>query len=120
MQDLEGFWKAQKQVVVDIFTVLHEEERRAVRMALWIALIDQGMGSTAVLNYSVELLERAGMQGHATATAWSSSLSASKVLFDPTMMHGTSPHLITLTFHPKPQYAHLTSAPHSCQWGDLC
>lgn len=102
-QDLQGFWRAQKQVVVDVWTVLHEEEQRAVRMALWIALIDQGMGSTAVLNYSVELLERAGMQGHATATAWSSSISASKVLLKPGHDAWPKPTSDYTDFHQKPQ-----------------
>ena len=55
VQDLEGFWKAQKQVILDIWTALHGEERRAVRMALWIALIDQAMGSTAVVNYAPQV-----------------------------------------------------------------
>lgn len=55
VQDLEGFWKAQKQVILDIWTVLHGEERKAVRMALWIALIDQAMGSTAVVNYAPQV-----------------------------------------------------------------
>ena len=55
-QDLHGFWKAQKQIMLDIWTVLHGDERRAVRMALWIALIDQAMGSTAVVNYAPQVL----------------------------------------------------------------
>ena len=54
-QDLRGFWKAQKQIVLDIWAVLHGDERRAVRMALWIALIDQAMGSTAVVNYAPQV-----------------------------------------------------------------
>ncbi|CAL5219691.1 g1578 [Coccomyxa viridis] len=79
MLDLGGFWKAQKQIILDIWVALHGNERRAVRMALWIALIDQAMGSTAVVNYAPQLLERAGVQTHALATAWSSSISAAKL-----------------------------------------
>ena len=56
-QDLGGFWKAQKQIVSDIWVVLHGDERRAVRMALWIALIDQAMGSTAVVNYAPQVVK---------------------------------------------------------------
>ena len=52
LQDLDGFWRTQKQVIADIWIVLHGEEQRAVRLALWIALIDQAMGSTAIVNYA--------------------------------------------------------------------
>ena len=52
LQDLGGFWRAQKQVIADIWVVLHGKEQKAVRLALWIALIDQAMGSTAIVNYA--------------------------------------------------------------------
>jgi len=49
-----GFWHTQAAVLVDVCHVLRGPERRAVRLALVIAFIDQAMASTAVVNYAPE------------------------------------------------------------------
>ncbi|EIE20926.1 MFS general substrate transporter [Coccomyxa subellipsoidea C-169] len=77
--DLAGYWRTQKEVVMDVWAVLRGPERRAVRLALVIAFLDQGMASTAIVNYAPQVLERVGVQGHGMATALSACIPASKV-----------------------------------------
>ncbi|KAK9909503.1 hypothetical protein WJX75_003257 [Coccomyxa subellipsoidea] len=77
--DLAGYWRTQKEVVLDVWAVLQGPERRAVRLALVIAFLDQGMASTAIVNYAPQVLERVGVQGHGMATALSACIPASKV-----------------------------------------
>lgn len=52
VQDLVGYWRTQKEVVADVWAVVNGPERRAVRLALMIAFLDQGMASTAIVNYA--------------------------------------------------------------------
>ncbi len=54
-QDLAGYWRTQKEVVMDVWAVLRGPERRAVRLALVIAFLDQGMASTAIVNYAPQV-----------------------------------------------------------------
>ena len=63
----------------DIYVVLSGPERRAVRIALWLAFFDQGCASTAIINYAPEVLEIAGVTDYGDATLWSSAITASKV-----------------------------------------
>lgn len=63
----------------DIYVVLIGPERRAVRIALWLAFFDQGCASTAIINYAPEVLEIAGVTDYGDATLWSSAITASKV-----------------------------------------
>lgn len=55
VQDLAGYWRTQKEVVLDVWAVLQGPERRAVRLALVIAFLDQGMASTAIVNYAPQV-----------------------------------------------------------------
>jgi hypothetical protein len=68
MQDLQGFCRTLKQVVLDVWTVLHGPERRAVRLALVIAFIDQGMASTAVVNYAPQVALTPALLIHSAIT----------------------------------------------------
>ena len=52
VQDVAGYWRTQKEVVADVWAVVNGPERRAVRLALMIAFLDQGMASTAIVNYA--------------------------------------------------------------------
>ena len=42
-------------VVLDVWAVLQGPVRRAVRLALVIAFLDQGMASTAIVNYAPQV-----------------------------------------------------------------
>jgi hypothetical protein len=57
-QDLAGLWRVQREVVADVARVLRGPERRAVRLALVIAVIDQAMASTAIVNYAPQARAR--------------------------------------------------------------
>ena len=57
-QDLGGLWRAQREVLADVWTVLRGPERAAVRLALAIAFIDQAMASTAIVNYAPQARPR--------------------------------------------------------------
>ena len=54
-QDLAGLWRAQREVLADVATVLRGPERAAVRLALTIAFLDQAMASTAIVNYAPQV-----------------------------------------------------------------
>lgn len=56
VQDLPGFWRALKEVILDVWTVLNGPERKAVQLALIMAFIDQGMASTAIVNYAPQVM----------------------------------------------------------------
>ncbi|CAL8467848.1 g7386 [Coccomyxa elongata] len=77
--DIQGYWRTQKEIVADVWAVVNGPERRAVRLALIIAFLDQGMASTAIVNYAPQVLERMGVEGHSLATALSACIPASKV-----------------------------------------
>ena len=66
-------------MLMDIYVVLTGPERRAVKIALWLAFFDQGCASTAIINYAPEVLEIAGVTDYGDATLWSSAITASKV-----------------------------------------
>ena len=66
-------------MLLDIYVVLKGPERRAVRMALWLAFFDQGCASTAIINYAPQVLELAGVTDYGDATLWSSAITAAKV-----------------------------------------
>ena len=76
VQDLAGYWRTQKEVVLDVWAVLQGPERRAVRLALVIAFLDQGMASTAIVNYAPQVpLPPSGPQqclytSHSRAPLW--------------------------------------------------
>lgn len=55
VQAVPGFWHTQWAVLAAVWQVLQGPERRAVRLALVIAFIDQAMASTAVVNYAPEV-----------------------------------------------------------------
>ena len=55
LQAVPGFWHTQWAVLAAVWHVLQGPERRAVRLALVIAFIDQAMASTAVVNYAPEV-----------------------------------------------------------------
>ena len=55
LQAVPGFWHTQWAVLAAVWQVLQGPERRAVRLALVIAFIDQAMASTAVVNYAPEV-----------------------------------------------------------------
>jgi len=46
-----GFWNTLWVMLLDIYVVLTGPEKRAVRMALWLAFFDQGCASTAIKVY---------------------------------------------------------------------
>ena len=77
--DQLGYWNTLWVMLLDIYVVLTGPERRAVRMALWLAFFDQGCASTAIINYAPEVLERAGVTDYGDATLWSSAITAAKV-----------------------------------------
>lgn len=70
-------------MLLDIYVVLTGPERRAVRMALWLAFFDQGCASTAIINYAPQVLEMAGIRDYSDATLWSSAITAAKVHLTP-------------------------------------
>ncbi len=55
VQDIQGYWRTQKEIVADVWAVVNGPERRAVRLALMIAFLDQGMASTAIVNYAPQV-----------------------------------------------------------------
>ena len=71
-----GFWNTLWVMLLDIYVVLTGPERRAVRMALWLAFFDQGCAS---INYAPQVLEMAGIRDYSDATLWSSAITAAKV-----------------------------------------
>lgn len=75
-----GFWHTLWAMLLDIYVVLTGPERRAVRIALWLAFFDQGCASTAIINYAPEVLEIAGVTDYGDATLWSSAITASKIV----------------------------------------
>ena len=77
--DQLGYWNTLWVMLLDIYVVLTGPERRAVRMALWLAFFDQGCASTAIINYAPQVLERAGVTDYGDATLWSSAITAAKV-----------------------------------------
>lgn len=74
-----GYWNTLWVMLLDIYVVLTGPERRAVRIALWLAFFDQGCASTAIINYAPQVLERAGVTDYGQATLWSSAITAAKV-----------------------------------------
>lgn len=74
-----GYWNTLWVMLLDIYVVLTGPERRAVRIALWLAFFDQGCASTAIINYAPQVLERAGVTDYGDATLWSSAITAAKV-----------------------------------------
>ena len=78
-----GFWNTLWVMLLDIYVVLTGPERRAVRMALWLAFFDQGCASTAIINYAPQVLEMAGIRDYSDATLWSSAITAAKVHLTP-------------------------------------
>ena len=74
-----GYWSTLWVMLLDIYVVLTGPEKRAVRMALWLAFFDQGCASTAIINYAPEVLEIAGIKDYGDATLWSSAITAAKV-----------------------------------------
>lgn len=74
-----GYWNTLWVMLLDIYVVLTGPERRAVRIALWLAFFDQGCASTAIINYAPQVLERAGVTDYGEATLWSSAITAAKV-----------------------------------------
>ena len=74
-----GYWSTLWVMLLDIYVVLTGPEKRAVRMALWLAFFDQGCASTAIINYAPEVLEIAGVKDYGDATLWSSAITAAKV-----------------------------------------
>ncbi len=74
-----GYWSTLWVMLLDIYVVLTGPERRAVRMALWLAFFDQGCASTAIINYAPQVLEAAGIKDYGDATLWSSGITAAKV-----------------------------------------
>lgn len=74
-----GYWSTLWVMLLDIYVVLTGPERRAVRMALWLAAFDQGCASTAIINYAPQVLEAAGVTDYGDATLWSSAITAAKV-----------------------------------------
>lgn len=86
----KGFWHTLWAMLLDIYVVLTGPERRAVRIALWLAFFDQGCASTAIINYAPEVLEIAGVTDYGDATLWSSAITASKVCCGTTRSHCSS------------------------------
>ncbi len=74
-----GFWNTLWVMLLDVYVVLTGPEKRAVRMALWLAFFDQGCASTAIINYAPQVLEMAGIRDYSDATLWSSAITAAKV-----------------------------------------
>ncbi|KAL3163007.1 hypothetical protein ABBQ32_009439 [Trebouxia sp. C0010 RCD-2024] len=75
-----GYWNTLWVMLLDIYVVLTGPERRAVRMALWLAFFDQGCASTAIINYAPQVLEAAGITDYGDATLWSSGITAAKIV----------------------------------------
>ena len=85
-----GYWNTLWVMLLDIYVVLTGPEKRAVRMALWLAFFDQGCASTAIINYAPEVLEMAGIRDYGDATLWSSAITAAKVVCPP---HSSGRHI---------------------------
>lgn len=50
-----------------------------MRLALWIAVIDQAMASTAIVNYAPDLIQRTSGSSNANATLWTAAVTGAKV-----------------------------------------
>ena len=74
-----GFWITQKGVILDTWRILWGPESRAVRLALWIAVIDQAMASTAIVNYAPALIQQTSLASNADATLWTGFVTGAKV-----------------------------------------
>ncbi|KAK9803469.1 hypothetical protein WJX73_005311 [Symbiochloris irregularis] len=75
-----GFWSVQWGVMVDMWHILWGPEARAVRLALWIAVIDQAMASTAIINYAPDLIQRTSQTSNLNATLWTSCVTGAKIV----------------------------------------
>lgn len=75
-----GFWTVQWTVLVDMWHILWGPEARAVRLALWIAVIDQAMASTAIINYAPDLIQATSQTSNLNATLWTSCVTGAKVI----------------------------------------
>lgn len=74
-----GFWATFWAMLADIWAVFQGSERKALIMTLWLAFFDQGMASTAIINYAPQILTAAGVESHGSATLYSSAITAAKV-----------------------------------------
>lgn len=73
-----GFWQVQLGVLRDVYHVTQGPDRRAVHLALCIAVINQGMASNSIMNYAPQLLQKThGAGGH--AVLWTSFITLAKV-----------------------------------------
>ncbi|KAK9817311.1 hypothetical protein WJX72_012503 [[Myrmecia] bisecta] len=79
-QEVVGFWGTLWNMLQDIYVVATGPERNAVHMALWLAFFDQGIASTAIINYAPVVLEGAGVRDHMHATLLSSTITGSKIM----------------------------------------
>ena len=77
--DAVGFWATFWAMLADIWAVFQGSERKALIMTLWLAFFDQGMASTAIINYAPQILTAAGVESHGAATLYSSAITAAKV-----------------------------------------
>ena len=85
----EGFWRVAWDMLRDVWAVMVGEERQAVHIMLWLAIFNQAMASTAIINYAPQLLDAAGLHSHADATLWTSAVAAAKVLMPPCKAHAS-------------------------------
>lgn len=76
----KGFWATLGTMFLDIKIVATGPERRAFRMALWLAFFNQAFASTAIINYAPTLLQLAGVHSETTATLFSAAISGSKLV----------------------------------------
>lgn len=74
-----GYWAVQLGVIADMWRVVRGPESRAVRLALWIAVIDQAMASTAIVNYAPALIQQSSLSSSTSATLWTGAVTGSKV-----------------------------------------
>ena len=68
-----------------MWRILWGPEARAVRLALWIAVIDQAMASTAIINYAPNLIQQTSNTSNVNATLWTSSVTGAKVRIRPVL-----------------------------------
>ena len=73
-----GFWQVQLQVLKDVYLVMHGPDRRAVQLALALAVINQGMASNSIINYAPLLLQSVHGAGN-NAVLWTSFITLAKV-----------------------------------------
>lgn len=75
-----GYWTTQLTVLLDMWRILWGPEARAVRLALWIAVFNQIMASTAIINYAPALIQQTALSSATDATLWTGFVTGAKIV----------------------------------------